>query len=95
MREKFSKEFKIQVVELVIKEGFSVKMVSSNLEVHPNNIYRWINEYETYGELAFPGKGSHDYIYQNKLKQLERENIQLKEELELLKKFRAFLKKNQ
>ena len=95
MREKFSKEFKVQAVELVIKEGFSVKAVSTNIGVHPNNLYRWISEFEKYGDLAFPGKGSHDFIYQNKLKQLETENEQLKNELELLKKFRAFLKKNQ
>jgi hypothetical protein len=30
-----------------------------------------IGEYETNGEPAFHGKGSRDFIYQNKLKQLE------------------------
>lgn len=95
MREKFSEVFKVQSVELVIKEGFSVKTVSTNIGVHPNNLYRWISEFDKYGDLAFPGKGSHDFIYQNKLKQLETKNEQLKDELELLKKFRAFQKKNQ
>ena len=47
-------------------------------------MYRWISEFDKYGDLAFPGKGSHDFIYQNKLKQLETENEQLKDELELL-----------
>ncbi|OZY71852.1 transposase, partial [Streptococcus pyogenes] len=29
-------------------------MASSTLKIHPNSLYRWIQEYEKYGESAFP-----------------------------------------
>ena len=70
-----------------------VKQVCKELELHENTLYRWIREIEDHGQRAFPGKGSRDWISQNKLKQLEKENQKLKEELELLKKFWIFLEK--
>ncbi|MBI0605130.1 transposase [Enterococcus faecalis] len=54
----FDKAFKIAAVKLVIEEGFSVKEVSLQLEVHVNSLYRWIQEVEKYRESAFPEKGS-------------------------------------
>ncbi|MCB5023929.1 transposase [Streptococcus mutans] len=41
-----------------IPTGQSVKMVSSTLEVHPNRLYRWIQEYKKYGERAFQNRGA-------------------------------------
>jgi transposase len=93
-RKKYTREFKLQAVKLVVEEDYSVKTVSKELEIHQNSLYKWIVEYEENGELAFPGNGSRDYIYQNKIKQLEKENERLLEELELLKKFQVFLKKS-
>lgn len=93
-RRTFSSEYKRQAVALIIEEGISVKKVSNELHVHENSLYRWVQEVEQHGERAFPGKGSRDYIAQNKLKKLEKENERLKEELEVLKKFQVFLKKN-
>lgn len=93
-RKVYSSEFKQQAVNLVIKEDFTVKQVSRELEIHENSLYRWVGEVEKYGEKAFPGHGSRAYIEQNKIKQLEKENKQLQEELDLLKKFQVFIKKN-
>ena len=58
-------------------------MVSSTLEVHPNRLYRWIQEYKKYGERAFPGQGSALRHAQFELKKLEKENKILQEELAL------------
>ncbi|CCV63761.1 Transposase, orfA [Alteracholeplasma palmae J233] len=93
MRGRYSREFKLQAVKLVIDEGLFVKEVSKQLEIDYNNLYRWIGEYEKHGEHAFPGSGSRDFIYQNQIRQLDIENEQLKDELEILKKFKAFLKR--
>ncbi|EFT95493.1 transposase [Enterococcus faecalis] len=57
LRRPFVKVFKISAIKLVIEEGFSVKEVSLQLEVYANNLYRWIQEVEKYGESAFSGKG--------------------------------------
>lgn len=94
MREKYTREFKLEAVKLVVEEGLFVKDVSKRLDIHYNNLYRWISEYEKHGELSFPGSGIRDFIYQNQIKQLEIDNEKLSDELEILKKFRAFLKKN-
>ena len=59
-----------------------------------NSLYRWVQEVEEYGENAFPGNGTALADAQHKIKLLEKENRYLQEELELLKKFRVFLKRS-
>ena len=93
MRKTYTGEYKRKAVALVLEGQFTVKQVCQELELHENTLYRWICEVENHGQRAFSGKGSRDWISQNKLKQLEKENEKLKEELELLKKFRVFLEK--
>jgi transposase len=70
----------------------SVSDASKALGIHYNSLYIWISEYEKYGESAFPGHGTALYSCQYEIKKLQRENADLKKELELLKKFQAFLK---
>lgn len=93
-RRSFDKAFKIAAVKLVTKEGVSVKEVSLQLEVHANSLYRWVQEFEKYGESAFPGKGSALFDAYYEIKKLEQENRYLREELDLLKKFKVFLNPN-
>lgn len=91
-RRSFTQEFKRQAVLLALNEGIPVQTVSKKLEVHSNSIYRWIQEYEKYGERAFPGRRSHEFVHRNEITLLQKENKRLKEEVELLKKFEVFLK---
>ncbi|HFD8151860.1 TPA: transposase, partial [Streptococcus pyogenes] len=91
-RKTFDKAFKLSAVKLILEEEQPVKMVSSTLKIHPNSLYRWIQEYEKYGESAFPGHGSALRHAQFEIKKLEKEHKLLQEELALLKKFQVFLK---
>ncbi len=91
-RKQYSKEFKLQAVMLVLMQQQPVAFVAKTLELHENSLYRWIKEYEQHGERAFPGKGCRDFITQSQLNLLKKENKRLTEELEVLKKFRVFLK---
>ena len=93
MRRKFDRAFKLAAVKLVIDEQFPISQVSKELDVHRNSLYKWVCEYEEFGNAAFPGHGCTIYNHQSEIKKLQRENQSLREELELLKKFRAFLKK--
>lgn len=93
-RQSYSKEFKRQAVDLILIEGQLIHFIAHTLNIHENTLYRWVAEYEKFGELAFPGKGSSEFISQNKIKKLEKENRLLREELELLKNFRLFLKQS-
>lgn len=92
-RKIFDRQFKIAAVKLVLDDKIPVAQVAKELSIHYNSIYRWICEYEEYGESAFPGHGSALYNSQYEIKKLQRENKELREELTLLKKFQAFLKK--
>ena len=91
-RRKFNKEFKVAAAKLVLDDELPVSQVAQQLSVHPNSLYRWVNEYEKYGESAFPGNGSTLYDYQATIHRLERRNRELEEEVELLKKFKVFLR---
>ena len=55
MKRTFSKEFKVKACELVIKDGIKHAVVAEKLGIHHVMLYRWIDEYETYGEEAFVG----------------------------------------
>ena len=92
-RKSYDKQFKIAAVKLVLEDDMTVADVAKELSIHYNTLYRWISEYEEYGESAFPGHGTALYSYQYEIKKLKAENLELRKELELLKKFQAFLKK--
>lgn len=91
-RRTYNKEYKLSAVKLVIEESQSITEVSRNLCLSTSAIYKWVQEYKEYGENAFPGKGTAIYNQQYKQRVLEKENAALKEEITLLKKYRAFLK---
>ena len=54
----YTKEFKVQACELVLKENLKVKTVAERMGINHIMLYRWIDDYRTYGEEAFVGKGN-------------------------------------
>ncbi len=94
-RKTFSKEYKLQTTMQVIREGKRTAEVSESLGITEQTIYRWLREYDKYGEEAFKGFGNVRVDSQYKIKLLEKKNKQLKQENEILKKFRVFQKGRQ
>ena len=93
MKRTFSKEFKVKACELVLKEGIKHAVVAEKMGISHIMLYRWIDEYQIYGEEAFVGKGkmrSEDA----ELKKLRKENERLKMENEILKKAAAYFAKH-
>ena len=93
MKRTYSKEFKEKACELVIKDGIKHAVVAEKMGISHIMLYRWIDEYQTYGEEAFVGKGklrSEDA----ELKKLRKENERLKMENEILKKAAAYFAKH-
>lgn len=88
MRRSYDKPFKVAAVKLVLEDDMSVSDAAKALGFHYNSPYSWISEYEKYGGSAFPGHGSALYSCQYEIKKLQRENADLKKELELLKNSR-------
>ena len=93
MKRTYSKEFKVKVCELVIKDGIKHAVVAEKMGINKIMLYRWISEYETYGEEAFVGAG-HQCSEDAELRKLRKENERLKMENEILKKAAAYFAKH-
>lgn len=88
----YTREFKVQACELVLKDGVKVKTVADKMSISNVMLYRWIDEYRTYGDVAFVGKG-HLKPEEAKLKKLQKENEELRQQVEILKKAAAYFAK--
>ena len=84
-RKKYTKEFKLEAIQLVESRGGNASEVARNLGIRPNILNRWIREYEADNEHAFPGLG--------KLKEPDEELRRLRKELADMKMERDILKK--
>ena len=91
-RRTFSKEYKLQTIKQITEEGKRIANVSEALGITEQTIYRWLREYDNYGEEAFKGSGNARVDNEYKIKLLEKKNKQLELENEILKKYQVFLK---
>ncbi|MGY0373250.1 transposase [Desnuesiella massiliensis] len=94
MARKYTSDFKIQACELVVNEGLKPKVVAEKFGISHIMLYRWIDEFKTYGHQAFVGSGKLR-PEDAKLKKLEKENEILRQEVEILKKAAAYFAKQQ
>jgi len=56
-RKKYSQEFKLDAISLVLEQGYSRAEASRNLEINPNMLGRWIKEHQKDEGQAFRGNG--------------------------------------
>ena len=82
-RRKYTKEFKKDSVELLIRSGKTASKIASELGIRHDLLSRWKKEYEAHEEKAFPGQGN----------PIEAELFRLKKELANVKMERDILKK--
>lgn len=54
----YDKQFKVAAVKMALSEENTVTQVAKDLGINGNTLRRWINEYDEYGESAFPGHGN-------------------------------------
>lgn len=85
-RRKFSKQFKIDAVELTLKEEKTVKEIAEDLGIRVALLYRWRQNHLTAKEDAFPGTGHAKDAESERIRQLERQLRLVTEEREILKK---------
>jgi len=88
----YDKQFKLAAVKLAGTDATSIKEAAKELGISASSLRRWINEYDEYGESAFPGHGNVLFNSTYEIKKLQKQNDELRMENELLKKFQAFLK---
>jgi transposase len=92
-RRKFDQEFKQGAVKLVIEGKRTVADVARSLGIHDNLLHRWKRQYEEDPQDSFPGKGRMR-PQDEELKRLQKENANLREEREILKKALAIFSKH-
>ena len=91
-RRKFSKEFKLEAVSLVLTREVSIAQAARNLDINENVLSRWIREFKQNEQQAFPGNGLQKPD-DAEVTRLRREVAQLKMERDILKKAAAFFAK--
>lgn len=93
MKRTYSKEFKITACELVVKDGIKYAVVAEKMGINKVMLYKWVDDYKTYGKDAFVGKGNLRPA-DAELKKLRKEYERLKMENEILKKAAAYFAKH-
>jgi transposase len=84
-RKRYTREFKVETVRLITASDQTVAEVASDLEIHPNTLYKWVRKYDQNPKDAFPGKG-HQAPEADENRRLKRENQRLRMERDILKK---------
>jgi transposase len=88
-RRKFSREFKLEAVKLVVERGVGVAQAARDLDLHVNVLRKWVREQAADPQQAFPGKGQMK-PEQLEIERLRREVAKLKAERDILKKAAAY-----
>lgn len=91
-RRKFSREFKVEAVKLVLERGVSLAQASRDLDVHVNLLRGWVKAHRADPAHAFPGVGQQKPD-DAEVTQLRREVARLKMERDILKKATAYFAK--
>lgn len=91
-RKKYTSQFKLDAVKLVLEQGYKISEAARNLEIHQNLLRNWKKEYEQNQKKTFDKK-AFKTPEQEELERLRKENAQLKMEKEILKKATAFFAK--
>jgi len=90
---KYDRQFKEEAVRLVTEGGRQVTEVARSLGIHENLLHTWKRKYKEDPSGSFPGKG-HLKPQEEELRKLQKENTNLKEEREILKKALAIFSKH-
>ena len=92
----YSAEFKLEAVRLFNSGGKQVTQLARELGVPRQRLYNWVRQAESRKGKAvsevFPGRGNRT-ADDAEVQRLRRENVQLKEDNEILKKAAAFFAK--
>ena len=91
-RRQFSREFKLEAVKLVKERGVSAMQAARDLDLHENVLRKWIREFASDPQQAFPGQGVMK-PEQAEIERLRKEVTKLKMERDILKKAAAFFAK--
>ena len=94
-RRRYDAEFKRNAIALSEEPGRSISEVEQSLGISPGLIYKWKNQFDAKGTLAFPGNGIEALTPdQKKIRELEKKLRDAEIDREILKKAVAIFSKN-
>lgn len=88
-RNRFDDSYKLEVVKMVKDQGLTVPQVCLDQNLGETAVRRWIRQYDA-EQLGQAGIGNPLTAEQQRIRQLEQENRQLKMDNDILKKATAF-----
>lgn len=91
-RKKYSKEFKLDAVSLVLDQNYSRAEAARSLGLNSNMLGRWVSEHQTGGGQCFRGNGKLT-PEQEEIRKLKSQVKNLEMEKEILKKATVFFAK--
>lgn len=92
----YDTEFKLAVCKRIVEDGEKISALSEELGIHSNTLYKWSGRYRKNSEKPFVGSGGGHALPENEeMVKLRRENRDLREENEILKKAAAYFAKHQ
>ena len=88
-RRTFDASFKLQVVQMVREQGLSIGQVCRDMDLVESAVRRWVEQVDA-EKTGQPGIGKPLTAEQQRIRQLEAELRQLRQDNDLLKKASAF-----
>lgn len=88
-RRNFDPSFKLEIVRMIKEQGLSITHVSETMDIGKTALRRWLSQYEA-EQGGQAGMGKPLTAEQQRIRQLEQENRQLRGDVEILKKASAF-----
>jgi transposase len=88
-RKTFDPSLKLEVVRMIKEQGQSIQNVSESMSIGQTAIRRWLAQYGA-EQSGQPGIGKPLTAEQQRIRQLELENQQLRQDVSILKKASAF-----
>ena len=88
-RRKYTREFKLEAVKLVVDQDRTVSDVAESLGIDRSLLQRWKSQLKAEGLLAFPGNGKVN-PHEEELRELRRELNKVRQERDILKKATAY-----
>ena len=92
IRKKYSKEFKLDAVGLVVEQGYSRADAARSLDINANMLGRWVKENDSKDGQAFRGNGKLT-PEQEEVRSLKAQVKRLQMEKDILKKATVFFAK--
>ena len=88
-RRHFDISLKLEVVRMIKEQGLSTTQVSHSMDIGETAIRRWLKQYEA-EQGGQRGIGNPLTVEQQRIRQLEQENRQLRMDVTILKNASAF-----